>query len=210
MSNAPTRKIIGRPFQRIPDPDAATLADLRRRYDARDITAADLAREIGVSPGTLAKRLTEWGWRRRGATTNKRVKPAKSSASGSAKRPVAPPDAATGPDDAGPIDFAGDLKSLRRTLLGAAHHNVRELKDRIALAAGDQDVERLSRVAASIVKTIAELARLEGGNGTSNDNADSASSAETAADLARIKSDLVERIVAATAGAGTPPDSDEP
>ena len=50
-------------FQRRADPDAATLAELRRRYDSGEITATDIAAEIGLSIGTTRKRLIDWGWR---------------------------------------------------------------------------------------------------------------------------------------------------
>jgi len=211
MTNASDTASAGKPqvaaFQRLPDPDAATLADLRRRYDTGKISAAGIAREIGVSPSTAAKRLTEWGWRKapKKKPASKR-KSAKAPNKSVAKTRKKPPSSLDSPDGA----LTQDLSRLRKTLRDTASRHVRALNEKLSAATGEEDVERISRAIASLVKTLAELARIEGRNGSQNDRADNGPGATAAgSDLARIKSDLVERLIAASALEGGAPDTGE-
>ncbi len=212
MADAIKTKVIGRPFTRYPDPDAATLASLRKRYDAGKIKAAGIAAELGFSIVTARNRLREWGWQAEGPVASKgafsrRRNPATTTSrkAPSVKRvraPALPPDF---PFDIGERDvseIAPDARAaLLKRLYALADQLVRYAERLIALG-GERNMAKVDRAIANLVKVTMQIARLEGRNGPPHDrNSDAAlASSRTpaaGADLARIKSDLVERLVRA-------------
>ena len=168
-------------FARKPDPDAATLADLRRRYDAGELSAAALARELGLSPTTIRKRLVEWGWTR--------------------GRPPR--------GDAGERALHADAARLRKTVMEKARRQIKRLETKLSAPDGEEDSERVARLLASLVKTLADLKRMDMSHGHADDD-HRAKGADAAVDLARIKTELVDRLVAAAAAGPDEGHSDEP
>ncbi len=173
MTIASAEPAKGRPFQRRPDPDAATLADLRRRYDGGEITASGIAAAIGLSADTTRKRLIEWGWLsprpRKGKPKRKTVK--------------------VGALARGGQRLLKRVESEATRLLGV-------LEIDLASPTAEEDIERRARTLASLVKTLGELGRIQGGSGSSHGRDAAADPSAAGADLARIKSDLVARLVA--------------
>ncbi len=217
------KKPPGAPFVRKPDPDAATLADLRRRYDAKEITGAGIARELGLAPQTVSKRLTEWGWRPKRAFLRRAGKSKAPAKKAAAKKPSAKKTAPAKKRLSLPRQFEmpaaydGDPASMpaatkARTLktLYALLARYVGLLDEI-MAAKRVDLDAASQVAAGVFKVNAEIARLEGRIGTANGH--SAENAEPGApafgsNLARLKSELVARLVDAAEGAGAGDETD--
>jgi hypothetical protein len=191
-------------FTRKLDPDAATLADLRRRYDAREISAVGVARELGLSPTTVAKRLTEWGWRRPAARHAKpRTAGAKKPAAKKTPRRKAAPLELPAPAEGDPalMPAAAKARMLESLFRFRARHVAR--LDEL-MAARRVDLDAANRVAHGIFKLNAEIARLEGRSGPAHgqvgDTSDMGAGAALGSDLARLKADLVARLVAAADG----------
>jgi DNA-binding Lrp family transcriptional regulator len=184
MTDAVTTKSTGRRFERRPDPDAATLADLRHRYDAGDINVRELADEIGLSLATARGRLKEWNW---GPAKKKNTR------------------------GVGRDTLKTDAPRLRAVIRVKASAHVRKLESRLASPSEGDDIERLARTLASLVKTLAELQRADAMNGSTDDRgADPSDSAGVGPDVARLRSDLVDRLVAAAASAGADDGSNPP
>ena len=173
-------------FVRRPDPDAATLADLRRRYDAGDLSAAGIAMELGLSPWTIRKRLAEWGWKRAADRSSRRPKKRR----------------------AGAKTLAADAGRLRKVVRDKASRMIRRLETKLDAPENEEDAERIARTLASLVKTLAEIKRLEASNGNADD--DASETGAPSADLARIKTELVDRLVAAAATRGDEGDPSGP
>jgi hypothetical protein len=195
MTDIETNKLIGMPFGRRPDPDVETLAALRRRYDAGELDAAGLAREIGLSPQTARLRLIEWGWR------PARLRSKRGARQKTSRRKSVP--GIAGQRQSGRPRQSIDTAPLLKRLLVIANHASRKLQKQIAAAAAKADVERLSRVLGGLVKIAAEIDRMLERIGSPDDHgADQSGSAsglpDVGSDMARIKSDLIERIIAAT------------
>jgi hypothetical protein len=198
---------VGR-FIRRPDPDAAVLPDIRARYDTGEINVAGIADELGLSKSTIGKRLGEWGWRKRAATakpTPRAKKPKRTAAKAAAPiaaRTKRPPES---------------LPLLLKRLLALASRYVEILEQRLPDEGGvGGELESDPRILASLVKLISDIARLQGRNGSPNDtdaDADNGDSgfnhvgAVAGGDVARLKSDLVERLARAVESAGAATDS---
>jgi hypothetical protein len=199
---------VGR-FTRRPDPDAAVLADIRKRYDAGEIDVAGIAGELGLSPSTIGKRLGEWGWRKRAA----KGKPAPRAKT--RKRTTTKAVATVAPRAGRPPE---SLPLLLKRLLGLASRYVEILEQRLPDdGGGGGELEGDPRVLASLVKLISDIARLQGRSGTPHDSGAEADdgdagfnhdpAAGVGGDLARLKSDLVERLARAVERADAATDS---
>ena len=171
-------------FTPIADPPADVLAHSRVQFEKGSVTLADLATRFGMSVSTLKARMARrWGWTPpRPARTNKAKKARK------ARTPH--------------LRLDGKVRGVLKRELARFE---KELAD---LPPEGGDIERTTRVLASLVRTLAALARLEtsphrkGGAPVHDLN-------EPAPDMARIRDELVHRLggehLTATAPAGDCP-----
>ena len=201
---------VGR-FVRRPDPDAAVLTDIRKRYDAGEIDVSGIASELGLSRSTIGKRLGEWGWRNGAAKGKPASRAKRRKPTGGKSAAVAAPRARRPPES---------LPLWLRRLLALASRYVEILEQRLPDDGGaGGELESDPRILASLVKLISDIARLQGRNGSSHDSGADAddgdaepsnvvgAGAGVGGDLARLKSDLVERLARAVESAGAATDS---
>ena len=171
-------------FTPIADPPANVLAHSRAQFEKGSVTLADLAKQFGMSVATLKARMAKrWGW----------IQPRPPRATKLTKsRKVRTPH----------LRLDGKVRGVLKRELARFE---KELAD---LPPEGGDIERTTRVLASLVRTLAALARLEtsphrkGGAPVHDLN-------EPAPDMARIRDELVHRLggehLTATAPAGDRP-----
>ena len=205
MARDPSAKASAGRFVRRADPDAAVLADIRKRYDAGEIDVAGIAAELGLSKSTIGKRLGEWGWRKRAAKTKPTPRAKKQSRTRAAA--VVAPRAKRPPES---------LPRLLKRLLALASRYVESLEQRLPDDGGaGGELEGDPRILASLVKLISDIARLQGRNGSPHDSGVEGDDGDAGfnhdaivgGDVARLKSDLVERLARAVESAVAATDS---
>ena len=168
------------PFTAIPDPPESVLHESRARFEAGQADLAQMAQEFGMALSTLKTRIARrWKWR--APTARKRGKPLV------AKRRGRRGDART------------RLNGSVRTVL---KRELARLESEFASLPPDGDIERTTRVLASLVRTLVALARLDGVPARHSTQVAHAEP-ETPVDLARLRDDLARRL-GAPDGPGEP------
>lgn len=116
---------------------SGAVEDARQRFDAGD-SIHSIASLLGVSGNTMRKYIRLWEWPARPAKGRK------------ATRPVEAPDG-----------DAIDTRRLARRVEATVRKQLASIEQRIGGEADPADAERDARVLASLVKSLAELARLD-------------------------------------------------
>lgn len=157
-------------FAPIADPPAEELAAARAQYLAGTVSVAQLARLFGMSEATLKRRIARrWLWER----TSGARSAASKKASGLRKRRG---------------DVRGKVRASLRRQLG-------RLERQLDTLAEDADVERTARILASLVRTLADLARLDGTRPAGSKGPDDDQHTDAAPlDLAGLRADLARRL----------------
>jgi len=176
--------------------------EARRRYDSGE-SKVSIAAYLGISTVTLAKYIRAWDWPAR---------PVRGGAAASIR--AAPDDTATTSHDAFPEDNAGpaDTWQLAGRVETAVRKQLASIETRISGSGDPADAERNARVLASLVKSLAELGKLEtarrdsenaareangsaglGKEGSSGDHAQK-SDEQPPRDLAQLREELAARL----------------
>jgi hypothetical protein len=198
-----------KPFAAVPDPAPDILVEARRRYEAGQVTMTALAAEFGIGRATLSARIARvWKWkapRKRRKTVAGKPKPK--------PKPKTKTSAKAKPK--------GRIGGLRTKVRGALQRHLSKLESGLQGLPEDADMERTARILASLVKTLAELARLDGASGGRSKGAhapnhdpnhapaDAADGAEPAVDLAGLRADLARRLGGALRGGADAGDSQD-
>ena len=175
------------PFTPIPDPPAPVLHEARARFEAGQADLAQMAQEFGMALSTLKGRIAR-SWKWRAPSARKRGKPV------AMRRRGRRGDART------------RLNGSVRTVL---KRELARLESEFASLPPDGDIERTTRVLASLVRTLVALARLDGVPARHSTQVAHAEP-ETPVDLARLRDDLARRLGAPDGPEELAPDTGEP
>jgi hypothetical protein len=163
------------PFTRYPDPAPEVIEEARRRFEAGAVSPDGLAQEFSMGLSALRRRLLEWGWTRPDARRNAGRAGRRSTTRRRGKR-------------------GDNLLKLKNRLRTAVEKRVASLEQALAAPDGAERIEDNVHVLASLVKTLAEFARLEGRSNNAHERDADADGAGFAGNLARLRTDLADRL----------------
>ncbi len=192
------------PFTPLPDPDAALLDKVRAQYEAGELNLAEAAKALGFSTYTLRSRISrKWFWRvperlaaAKARRTLKEAAKIKAPRQGRAlpQKPIAKSELAP--------------KALHRRLMVEIARLMRAVEADVNDEGLPNDPERHAKIMGAVVKLQADAVRLEelikpNIRERAKDGAADAANPDAAADLARLRADLAQKLSAGLCAAET-------
>ena len=190
------------PFTPLPDPDAGLLATVRAQYEAGEVTLAEAAKALGFSTCTLRSRIShKWFWRvperlaaskaRRSLQEAAKIKAPRQPRA--LQKPIARSELAP--------------KALHRRIMVEIARLMRAVEADVNEHGLPNDPERHAKIMAAVVKLQADAVRLnelikpEQRERAKDGAADANPDAVASPDLARLRSDLAQKLGLGTGAA---------